>query len=312
MAARNVEGSEREAALSHIAYPEVETNACFIPVQYVDGQALRPEVPPGCGYPDDMQLVSSELERQARRFRAWDFEQLKLPFALDCSLDARERASVARINANTLMAVADELESGARYPYAAVATFGYGNGSHDESRLNGWLPGDSCPSGIDKQQMDLFSINRTRAFRAAQAVLVGIGPVAIFSGGAVHSTLNESFMLSYLAHCRFGLPLERILLDPCAQHTHENVRNAGGLVVRLGGRTAYLVTDDGLQADYLQEWTFFDLIGGSIDQRSLRDFRFLLGSYRQASRNMNAGFWYTPYRFWADPDPSLSGLTCLR
>jgi hypothetical protein len=190
--------------------------------------------------------------------------------------------------------------------------FGYGHDSHDTSRLNGWLPGDSCPTGIDKQQMDLFSINRTRAYRAAQAVLVGVGPVAIFSGGSVHSTLNESFMLSYLAHCRFGLSLERILVDPCARHTHENVRNAGGLVVRLGGRTAYLVTDDGLQADYLQEWTFFDLIGGSIDQRSLRDFRFLLGSYRQASRNINAGFWYTPYRFWADPDPSLRGLTCLR
>ena len=303
---------ERDATLSHIAYPEAEANACFIPVEYIEGRALRPELPDGCGYPHDAERVKSELEQLARRFQAWDFEATNVPFALDCSLGFKQRARVGQINADTLRALADEIESGKRYPYAAVATFGYGTSTHNASVLNGWLPGDSCPTGIDKLQMDLFSVNRTRAYRAAQAVLVGVGPVAILSGGAVHSTLNESFMLSYLAHCRFGLPLKRILLAPCAQHTHENLRNAGGLVVRLGGRTAYLVTDDGLQADYLQEWTFFDLIGGSIDQRSLRDFRFLLGSYRQASRNMNAGFWYTPYRFWADPDPSIRGLTCLR
>jgi hypothetical protein len=27
----------------------------------------------------------------------------------------------------------------------------------------------------------------------------------------------------------------------------------------------------------------------------------LIGSWRQASVGINAGFWYTPYRFWADP-----------
>jgi hypothetical protein len=111
VAARDVQSGERDAALSHIAYPEAEANACFIPVQYVEGRALRPEVPAGCGYPEDEQLVSSKLKRQAHRFGAWDFEPAEVPFALDCSLDSRERARVSEINVNTLMALANELES---------------------------------------------------------------------------------------------------------------------------------------------------------------------------------------------------------
>ena len=85
-------------------------------------------------------------------------------------------------------------------------------------------------------------------------------------------------MLEWLLACRFGVPSDAVLLDPCADHTHTNVRNTGALVRAIGGRTAYLVTDDGLQAGYLEEWTGFDLIGGSIDQRSQRDFGYLPGA----------------------------------
>ena len=72
----------------------------------------------------------------------------------------------------------------------------------------------------------------------------GVAPVVIFSGGAVHSQRYEIFLLAYLASCRFGLPRDRILLDPCARHTHENLRNSGGLLRLIGGRQAYVVTDD--------------------------------------------------------------------
>jgi hypothetical protein len=118
-------------------------------------------------------------------------------------------------------------------------------------------------------------------------------------------------MLEWLLSCRLGVPATAVLLDPCADHTHTNLRNTGALVRALGGRTAYLLTDDGLQSGYLEEWTSFDLIGGSIDQRSLRDFGHLLGSWRRASVGMSAGFWYTPYRFWAEPEDGLGSFTCV-
>ena len=35
-----------------------------------------------------------------------------------------------------------------------------------------------------------------------------------------------------------------------------------------------------------------------------------LGSFRQASVGLKAGFWYTPYRFWAEPAGGLGGFTC--
>jgi hypothetical protein len=52
-------------------------------------------------------------------------------------------------------------------------------------------------------------------------------------------------------------------------------------------------------------------VGGSVDQRALREFGYLLGSWRRAGVGMPAGFWYTPYRFWAEPESGLGGLTCV-
>ena len=131
------------------------------------------------------------------------------------------------------------------------------------------------------------------------------------SGGAVHAPIVEAFILDYLLTCRFGVPSDAVLMDPCADHTHTNLRNTGALLRALGGRTAYLVTDDGPQAAYLEEWTGFNLVGGSIDQRALRDFGYLLGSHRRASVGMRAGFWYTPYRFWAEPESGIGSFTCI-
>lgn len=119
-------------------------------------------------------------------------------------------------------------------------------------------------------------------------------------------------MAGHLAHCEGGVPEDRILYDPCADHTHTNFRNTSALLTGMGARFAYLVSDDFLQSKYMQEWTIFDLIGGSIDQRSLRDFGYLVGAWRQASRGMDAGFWYTPYRFWAEPRSGHGSFTCTR
>ena len=303
------------AATSHVSFPELDPAAsCFVPVRYGDAGTPRADpIPPGCGYPrSDLRegtraLLAARAERYEKIGAGGDEP---LPLELRCDLPAEIRRATARANARTLSALSRRVATGVPTPYAAVSTFGYGFAAQGKSALVRFRPGDACPA-LGDGEMAVFDSNFVRAARAAGAYAAGVAPIVIVSGGAVHSPLTEAFLLDYLLACRFGVPEDAILLDPCANHTHTNVRNTGSLVVAIGGRTAYLVTDDWLQSRYLEEYTWFELVFGSLDQRSLRDFGYLLGSYRRASVGMKAGFWYTPYRFWAEPAEGLGGFTCV-
>jgi hypothetical protein len=79
----------------------------------------------------------------------------------------------------------------------------------------------------------------------------------------------------------------------------------------MGGRAAYLVTIDGMQSDYFEDDSWFEGILGSIDQRSLRDWGYVIGSWRRASVGEDTGYWFTPYRFWAEPRDGLGSATCV-
>jgi hypothetical protein len=301
-----------EHALEHDAFPELSADACFTKVSY-DEEHPRPEpMAPNCGYPRRQQPTVDHLLAEATRFEQWaDAHPSRHgPYWQSCELEPERRRAVARHNARTLRALAAHLGSGKRYPYSAIPTFGYGSRRQSGSRLNRWRLGMPCLQ-LDEWDLSLLELNRLRAARAAAAFRAQVAPVVIVSGGAVHSRLNESVMLHHLVTCQHGVPPDRTLLDPCARHTHENLRNTGGLVVSLGGREAYIVLS-GLQVGYLQEWSAFDLLGSSLDARSLRDFGFLPGSWRQASSGLDAGFWYTPYRFWAGPTDAIRNLTCVR
>jgi hypothetical protein len=283
-------------ALRHVSFPELAPAlACFTRVRY-RGETPTPDAPPrGCAFDPRgaAAAIGAEAERDERIARG---EPAARPVELACALPDRVRRAAAANNARTLRAVLADARS---YPYAIVAAFGYGSYAHAGTALDAWLPGEACPRGIDLQR---FGINVDRAARAALAWAGRVAPLVVVSGGAVHSRLVEAFLLDYVATCRLGVPADRVLLDPCAAHTHENVRNVASVLRALSGRAGYVVTDDSFQAVYLQEWTAFDLFGGSIDQRSLRDFGHLVGSWRQASTGGEAafGFWLTPYRFWAD------------
>jgi hypothetical protein len=299
-----------DTALSHASFPELDPRACFVPVHDHGGVPRPDPTPAGCGYPEPGSFA--QIEREAARYEHIAEEKTApLPLDLACALPRDVRRAAAHQNARALRALARRLRGGGCFPYAAVSTFGFGAGKHGKSALFGQLPGGACRT-LAAMDLDLLGVNVTRARRAALAYHARVAPVVTVSGGAVHSRLLEAFALHALVTCQFGVPSDAVLLDPCADHTHTNIRNTGSLVVRLGGRTAYIVTDDGLQAAYLQEWTLFDLLNGSVDQRALRDFGHLVGSFRQASRGMNAGFWYTPYQFWAEPRPGLGDFTCLR
>lgn len=298
-------GKNDPFASRHVSFPELAPKACFVPVWYKsENEVAAGAIDEGCGYrPSDARQA---LEREALRYEAIaGGDDRDLPLELACRLSADVRAHAAAQNARTLRAL---LGSAPRtYPYSVVSTFGYGRPEHGDSPLVRWRPGDACPAAADVD-LHQFGVNVLRATRAALAWAGGVAPVVSFSGGAVHSPLTEAFLLAYVATCRIGVPADRVLVDPCADHTHTNVRNTGRLVVALGARTGYVVTDDGMQGAYLQESTAFDAIGGSIDQRALRDWGYLIGSWRQASVGIRGGFWFTPYRFWADP--SLGDASC--
>jgi hypothetical protein len=304
-------GSQGSAALRHDSFPELDPRrSCFVPVSYGPGGPAPGPLPEGCGYPGGKGAFAALEQRAAGYESIAAGTASALPVELACRLPDDVRRAAAATNARTLRALLRRLPAKPRYPYAAVSTFGFGHFEQGASVLIPWRPGEACPR-LAKRDMVLFDVNVVRAFRAAEAYFAGVAPVVTVSGGAVHAPLFEAFMLDYLLTCRFGVPVDAVLLDPCADHTHTNIRNTGALIRALGGRGAYLVTDDGLQSGYLEEWTVFDLLGGSIDQRALRDFGYLLGSHRRASVGMKAGFWYTPYRFWAEPEHGLGSFTCI-
>ena len=287
---------------SHVSYPELDrARSCFVPVIHEHDSVRYGAVPAGCGFrpSDAAKTIEAEAERDERVARGEDVSSL--PLELACKLSDDVRRAAAAHNARTLRAIAKDDHL---YPYAAIEAFGFGHWSHVGTKLDAWKPEEACPDVNVRR----FGVNVDRASRAALAWAGHVAPVVVVSGGAVHSALVEAFLLDFIATCRVGMPSDRVLLDPCADHTHTNVRNAGRVVAAIGGRTSYIVTDDSFQAIYLQEHTLFDAFGGSVDQRALRDFHHLIGSWRQASIGIDAGFWYTPYRFWADAH--LRDFTC--
>lgn len=296
----------------HIAFPERHEAGCFVPVRYEGEKVVVDPTPNGCGFPANGALATIESRAAKYELAATD-SRAPLPLELACELPDDVRAAAAKVNARTLWSFAHARAMGAdarTYPYAIAGTFGYGNPEQDASAVARWRPTDTCVD-LDERELRRLSVNVVRARRAAEAYHAGVAPFVSVSGGAVHSTAYEAFFLMHLATCEFGVPPDRMLLDPCADHTHTNVRNTGALVEHVGGRFAYLVTDDGLQSDYLEDWTFFDVLLGSIDQRALRDFGYLLGSWRRASVGMKAGFWFTPYRYWAESPAGLGSFSCV-
>jgi hypothetical protein len=226
---------------------------------------------------------------------------------MPCALTPGQRAAAKRHNAAVLRNVARRPGT---FPYAAVIVPGYGEPAQAGASTARWLPGDPCiaPEEDDGARFGVM-VERTR--RAADALSAGVAPMAIVSGGAVHSSAVEAFEMLHMLECTPGASVRDVIVEPCAEHTHTNLRDAARWLVAMGARTAYLVTDDGLQADYFQDLTGFEFIGGSIDQRSLRDWGYVIGSWRQASVGTASGFWFTPYRFWAEPRGGLGSFTCV-
>lgn len=294
-------------AESHVSYPETNpVSSCFSPVIH-EGNTVRASVTPrGCGFPADeerdrMRALAATLEKIA------DSPDLTPTNLFPCDLTAAQRRAASLHNARTLLRLA---ERAGTFPYAAVITPGHGLAAQNESSILNFLPGDAC-SKLDAGDLRRFGAMVPRAIRASQAIDGEVAPVVIVSGGAIHGLLVEAFALLFLLQCFTDASVENVIVEPCADHTHTNIRNSGRWLTAMGGRTAYLLTDNYIQSKYFQDFSGFELLLGSIDQRARRDWGYILGSWRQASEGSKSGFWYTPYRFWAEPHDGLGSLTCV-
>ncbi len=293
-----------EWAITHVSFPESNVqDACFTPVTHEGRKVSVGQPPRGCGFPAPS--ARARLEALADELDA-------LPVAapsklFPCSLTPDQRRTAQRQNARALRAIARESTI---YPYSALVIPGHGVLEQNDTALASFLPGHTCKDLADGD-LGRLGVLPVRTARAADALRGGVAPVAIVTGGAVHSRVIEAFAMMQLLECREHIAPERILVEPCAEHTHTNLRNSGRWMHAIGARAAYLLTDDWLQSTYLQDATGFELLMGTPDQRSLRDWGYVMGSWRQASVGIDAGFWFTPYRFWAEPRDGLGSATCV-
>jgi hypothetical protein len=302
---RSTVGKADDRALSHTSFPDADPDrSCFTPVTHAGRSVSVGHAPPSCAVPDDagrdaMRALAAKLEAGPR-----DADPL-----YPCALTPAQRTAADRHNAEVLRRVASRP---ATYPYSAIIVPGFGIGAQSQASVASWLPGEDCHGlGLTDGDHVLLGSMVPRTRRASDAYRGGVAPIVLVSGGSFHSTMVEAFAMLYLLTCEPGATAPDVLVEPCAEHTHTNLRNAGRWLVAMGGRTAYLVTDDAFQADYFQDWTGFDLIGGSLDARSLRDWGYIIGSWRQASVGIEAGSWFSPYRFWAEPREGLGSFSCV-
>jgi hypothetical protein len=298
-------------AASHTSFPNIDPDrACFIPITHAGRKVAIGHVPPNCPVPkphqrESMRALADRLEKESS---SSDPEPL-----FPCNLTPAQRTAAALHNARVLRRVA-ALPS--VYPYSAILVPGWGIAPQAEASMASWLPGDACHGLSEMDRLRLGSmVPRTQ--RAADAWRGGVAPMILVTGGTPHSPMIEAFGMLYLLQCgsdsssSLASPSPPVLLEPCAEHTHTNLRNSGRWLVAMGARTGYLVTDDGLQSDYFQDGTIENVVAGSLDARSLRDWGYVVGSWRQASVGVQAGFWFTPFRFWAEPEAALGSFTCV-
>lgn len=303
------------SGVAHTSFPESDPIAsCFVPVEFRGDDFARAttETSRGCSFPDaDQRIALAHLADALDRI-AEDAHAPNPYFS--CGLSRDTVSAVARHDARALRSLS-QIETVA--PYAAVVVPGHGLAAQDTSPLLKYGPADpkACVALAGPSFGALGAmIQRTR--RAAALIHGGVAPIAIVSGGAVHSHLVEAFAMMHLLTCprpdvSFDpIDDDRVLLEPCADHTHTNLRNSGRLLAAMNARAGFIVTDDHFQADYFEDQTGLEMISGSIDQRSLRDFGYLVGAWRRASIGNAAGFWFTPYRFWAEPRDGLGSLSC--
>ena len=105
--------------------------------------------------------------------------------------------------------------------------------------------------------------SKLHALLAAQRYRQGLAPFILVSGSAVHprgTRFVEAVEIRRALVERYGIPADRVILEPYARHTTTNLRNATRRMVALGiplDRPTLIVTD-AEQSKYIESQTFSD------------------------------------------------------
>ncbi|MEG3082660.1 YdcF family protein [Sphingomonas sp. PB2P12] len=105
--------------------------------------------------------------------------------------------------------------------------------------------------------------SKLHALLAAQRYRQGLAPFILVSGSAVHprgTRFVEAVEIRRALIERYGIPADRVILEPYARHTTTNLRNATRRMVALGiplDRPTLIVTD-AEQSKYIESQTFTD------------------------------------------------------
>ncbi len=103
------------------------------------------------------------------------------------------------------------------------------------------VPGYSAPSARTNAEGALHPFAKERLLRAVLDFRKRLAPFFILTGGSVGHGANEALaMKRYLTSG--GIPEERIFIEPCARHSHTNLRNSGRLLLSHGLGRGLIVT----------------------------------------------------------------------
>ncbi len=139
---------------------------------------------------------------------------------------------------------------------------------------------------------------QARLLRALDDLRAGAAPLVMVSGGNVHpegTPQNEALEMKrfLLAH---GVPEERILVEPCARHSHTNLRNVSRFMLSVGLRRALIVTSID------QAYYFANPRASSFDARCLADLGYLVGAFEGVDA-YRVAFEPSGRTFSVGPDP---------
>lgn len=124
---------------------------------------------------------------------------------------------------------------------------------------------------------ELHPYARERLIRAAVAWDDGLAPFILLSGGYVHpddNPFNEALQMKRFLVDR-GFPEDAVLIEPCARHSHTNLRNAGRLMASTGLLNGLIITS------YDQAFYYRRYVVSGFQARCELDFGALPGTLRR-------------------------------
>jgi hypothetical protein len=143
---------------------------------------------------------------------------------------------------------------------------------------------------------ELHPIARSRLLTALSALRAGYAPLILVSGGNVHpadTPFNEALEMKRFLLAQ-GVPSSAIIVEPCARHSHTNLRNAGRFMISAGLRTALIVTS------WDQGMYFGRARLSGFDARCVADLGYVVGTFYRVE---NVGVAFVPSGRVFEPGP---------